>query len=613
MKAHRATKPGTCGTCQQEYRPGTNLLLSDDAKDLIGCDLCPSLQIKVKIKKAAEGDRLTWQVHDKDKRFKCENCGSWNEPGSMKLSTRIEGQQWPVVIACPQCRDLTPIDKAALKLGPQGAAAERVEKAKAKAEAQNWTVEQANDAARREAMVGNWAPAAALLSHDPTLAETAAKRNMDLPRLVSAFVTAAMLDPALAACTAASWVIAFRQALELGIYPAKGALALGYLIARGDTVCLQVGYKAASDIVLSLPDVTGLNTGIYWPCEAQLGNLAAPYHEARRHARACLARGNPPPAGLLDEAAKDIEARGRAILARCVERLAAAKVDPAKPTAADRVAHANLLALHAALSLDPFEAGKDWWEWEWFRFVASDDLIVLDLPTPGIWERPTMNNAAGIVPAAAWALVRVRGRRDSVAEVIEAPRVMAIAAKGGNGQINKSGGMTGSVWGDDQSAYWMWCKTALLQAAVHGRLRLRDVDPDRARILEMLEPGDPEAQPTLPAQHSDLASYAWARAGELRQQGAGAGQPSVPADRRLPVDDTPPVLDIPDPAAAQPERVPVPVVAGVPSVEQLRDLISEGEVGRADAAFEAAGIPPGVPLSELSSEQREQIARHLRG
>lgn len=612
MKAHRASKPGKCGTCQQEYKPGAALLLSDDGKDLIGCELCPSLQIKVKLKKSIEGDRLSWQVHDKDRKFKCENCGNWNEPGAMKLTARIDGgPNWPVVIACPQCKDLTPIDRAALKLGPQGAAAEKAEKARAKTEAQNWTVEQANDAGRREAMVGNWAPAAALLSHDPTLPETAAKRNMDLPRLTSAFVTAAMLDPALAACTAASWVIAFRQALELGIYPTKGALALGYLFARGDTACLQVGYKAASDIVLSLPDVTGLNTGIYWPCEAQLGNLAAPYHEARRHARACIAKGHAPPAGAIDEAAKVVEARGKATLARCIERLHAAKVDPEKPTAQDRINHANLLALYAALKLDAFEAGRDWWEWEWFRWVAGDDLIVLDLPAPGIWARPTMNNAAGVVPAAAWALVRLRGRRDSVAEVIEAPRVMAIGVKGGNGTINKAGGMAGSVWGDDQSADWMWRKTALLQAAVHGRLRLRDVDPDRARVLEMLEPGDPEAQPTLPTQHADLASYAWARAGELRQQAPASGQ-VVPADRRLGVDDAPPVLDIPDEPSQQTERVLVPASSGAPSVAELQELVMSMNEARVDAAFESAGIPSGVPVGELTSEQRAQVAAALR-
>lgn len=612
MKAHRANKPGKCGTCQHEYGPGTALLLSDDSKELIGCERCPSLPVKVKLKKAMEGDKLSWQVHDKDKRFKCENCGSWNEPGSMKLSARIDGgPNWPVVIACPQCRDLTPIDIAALKIGPQGAAAEKVEKAKAKAEAQNWTVDQANDANRREAMVGNWAPAAALLSHDPTLAETAAKRNMDLPRLVSAFVTAAMLDPALAACTAASWVIAFRQALELGIYPSKGALALGYLIARADVVCLQVGYKAASDIVLSLPDVTGLNTGIYWPCEAQLGNLAAPYHEARRHARACLARGNPPPVGLLDESAKAVEARGKTVLARCVERLAAAKVDPANPTAADRVAHANLLALHAALSLDPFEAGKDWWEWEWFRYVASDDLIILDVPPPGIWQRPSLNNAAGIVPAAAWALVRVRGRRDSVAEVIEAPLVMAIAAKGGNGQVNKSGGMSGSVWGDDVSAYWMWCKTALLRAAVHGRLRLRDVDPDRARILEMLEPGDPDAQPVA-AVHTDLTSYAWARSAELRgakpqQQPDGATTPA-PENRQLPVDERAPVIEDWARGPAQPEQVLVPA----DPVAALRQAIEDAHPDNLSAAFESTGIPEGVHLTDLTGEERARLLAALK-
>lgn len=613
MKVRNSTKPGKCSTCQREYQPDTPLLLSDDGKELIGCSHCPSLQIKVKIKKAVEGDRLRWEPNDRW--FKCDNCGSKNEAGTMRLLSKID-DKW-VRIACPQCRDLTPIDLAALKLGPQGAAAEKAEAKKRLTEAQTWTVEQANDAGRREQMVGSWAPAAALLSHDPTLAETAARRKMDLGRLTSAFVTAAMLDPALAACTPASWVIAFRQALELGIYPSKGALALGYLIARGDVVCLQVGYKAASDIVLSLPDVSGLNTGVYWRCEAVLGNTAAQYHAAIRTARQSLARGQAPPPGLVEAAARAVAERGEAMRKRLLERLAAAKVEPARPSATEQLKHAHDLALLAALSIDPIDAGKEWYEWEWFRYVAADDLIVLDLPPPGIWARPTYNNAAGVVPAAAWALIRVRGKRDNVAEVIEAPRIMSIAAKGGNGKIEASGGMSGSVWGDDTSCDWMWRKTALLQAAVHGRLRLAEVDPERAQILEMLEPADPEAATARGAStHVDLASFAWARAAEISGRATAPTTEQrrpAPDTHQLPVDDSPPVLDIPEQPVAQPERVPVPVVAGVPSVEQLRDLISEGEVSRADAAFEAAGIPPGVPLSELSSEQREQIARHLRG
>lgn len=579
MKLHNANGPGQCSVCKKDYPKGFVLLISDDKRQ-VGCGACTALPVVAKIARlSARG--LRWEPHTKDKKFKCESCGSWNEPGKMKALLRIQGQQWPVCVACEQCPDLTEQDRAAIAAGMTDADKKRLEDKAAAEKARRLTDEEARDPAALRTRQGNWPRAWDALQHEreAVLEPLAAKRGIDLARLKSAFEVLAVETPAIAACTEMSLLRAYKTCLELGVYPGRGPLALAYLIPRADELTVQSGYKLYADLVLTLQGTAGLATGVAWRCEQVLGNLAAPYHAVLRAAKEASRQQRPFNPEAVTEASRVVRARGAQVL-ESTRQL------PAPPSARDAVERA---ALVSALELDLLTAGMEWFEWEWFRYHAPSDLVVLDLPGPGVWDRPRFDNQRGVVPSAAWARVARRGA-SAVAEVVDWETVFAIAQKGGNAKANKEGGLDGSVWGDNQSCTWMWAKTALVQASTHGRLPLRAADPERMALLERLDLPEVEAQDNAPVRaYATLAEAAVARAAELRaprSAPAPVAAPQAPQIEESPPDDyfepveqrelvpveEPPAPADPPTAAPGPERAAESPLA---RVRRYKDLVGE--------------------------------------
>lgn len=631
MIAHKANKPGKCPACHQDYTAGVLLLLADDKKEIKGCAACPSLATRARIARLST-PRLQWEAHtsDKNKPFLCEGCRKWGQVGTMRARVRLEGEKYAVTVACGDCPDLTAAEKVAIAAGMSDEDKARQERKEAEARLKNFTPEELDDPEALQRRTGSWAAAWEVIQRDPSIKETAKRRKMDPIRLGSAFALASMGSPGLRAANHLSHVNAYQAALELGVYPAKGPLALAYLIPRGEDVVLQPGYKLWADMVHTLRDVTGVETGIAWKCEVLLGNLAAPYHAVQRAAQAALRQGKSFDLRLVEAARHQAQKRGAELLAQLQKPMPEGKTVSA-------VEAANLLALRAALEMTTLSAGAEWFDFEWFRHHEPSHLLVQHLPPPGTWERPRLDNAKGIVPAAAWALVRrTRGHND-VVMIVDAQTVMEIAVKGRNAKLNSAGGLDGDVWGENQSAGWMWRKTALIQATIHGQLPLRDADPERMELLQHLEVLDAtqvnEDEVGAARVYSTVTEAANDRAAAYRRQAAQAQrpQPAVavverpaltdggepeepfewPEERELePVRDE---VEQPAPAAAMAASA---VSAGeasgdAPSAAELADL--ERMVGPdcAAAARSRLRLTAAANLDRLSPEERRQLAGHL--
>lgn len=598
MKLHKSTKPGTCDICRKEYAAGFTLLLSDDNK-LMGCRNCTALPIVAKIARLSTRE-LRWETHTKEKKFKCEACGNWNEPGTRKALQRIEGQQWQVCVACEKCPDLTEVDRAAIAAGITDADRKKLSDKEAAERGRHLTDEEAKDPKALRTRQGNWPRAWDALQHerDAVLVPLAEKRHISLERLKSAFEVLAIETPAIAGCTEMSLMRAFKTCLELGVYPGKGPLALAYLIPRADELTVQSGYKLYADLVLTLPGVSGLVTGVAWKCEQVLGNLAAPYHAILRAAREAARQQRPFNPDAIAEAARVVRGRGQKVLDQ-----ARALPQPTGLGAARELA--NRQALIAGLEIDLVTGGMEWFEWEWFRWHAPSDLVVIDFPPPGIWSRPRFDNQRGVLPDAAWARVTRRGA-SAVAEVVDWETVLVIAQKGGNAKANKDGGLDGSVWGDNQSCTWMWAKTALVQASTHGRLPLRAADPERMALLEHLDLAEPDSVDNAPMRaYTTLAEGATDRAAQFRAQAQAeraASQSQAPQIEEMPPEDYFEPEEERELVETRHEPSPEPAAQAAPAPRATRQRAAPqpAQADQAHAEPQAAGQGQELPLQKLT-------------
>lgn len=493
IKIVNAKSAGECTACHQSYAPGTVLLVTGDGKDakLLGCANCQSLQIKAKIARVS-GQARAYPC-DRDK-YKCEACGKWDNAGKGKIifKVKIDGEKYPSIAACENCSDLSPAERAKIAAGPTDSQRATLDDKSKQAEHTRTqkAPENEEEALRR---LGTWAEAAKTLAMDPTLPAMAKRRGMDLSRLMSVFANQATRDLNSRDATMDSWMTAFRDALQLGTYPSKGSFAESYLITRKNSkldafeVTLQTGYKCVSSVILSVRG-TKIQKDIVWPCQAVLGNLAAPYHAAVRNLRrAEKARDQAYLRGLWDprpveEAKDEVQQAEQTVIAAGEKMLARIAAD---------VTDANQKALRAALALKPEIIGRPWYSWEWYRFHQPTDLLILDYPSAAFWSPPEMRNQDGVIPSAACCLIERQGAPPIAIEV-PADTVKQIAVKGRNATINGKGGLTGDTWGDNQGSHWMWEKTALIQLAVHGRFPLREIDPERAAILSRTEAAQEE-------------------------------------------------------------------------------------------------------------------------
>lgn len=488
IKIVNAKSAGECSACHQSYAPGTVLLVTGSGNDakLIGCANCQSLMIKAKIARVSGKSKP--YPSDRDK-YKCEACGKWENAGTGKITfkAKIEGEQYTKIVGCGQCPDLSPAEQGKIAAGPSEEQQRTIGQKQAQQE--HARTQRAPETAD-EALVklGNWAEAMKTLALDPTLEVMARRRKMDLNRLYSAFSAQAIRDINCNGASVDSWITAFRDALQLGTYPGKGPFAESYLIARYSKeiqmqeVSLQAGYKCVAAVILTVPG-TNIKVGTAWPCQAILGNLAAPYHTAVRQLRraekeasALLKVGiyDPRPVEAakqeLREAAEQVKANGAKMLARI----------PAD------VKDANQRSMRDALNISAETHGRDWFTWEWYRFHGPTDLLIQDYPSATFWKPPALRNSDGQVPSLACCLIERRNAPPIACE-IPSDQVIAIAVKGRQATMNGKGGLNGTVWGDDLGAHHMWHKTALLQLALHGRFPLREIDPERAAILSRSE------------------------------------------------------------------------------------------------------------------------------
>lgn len=625
MIAKKATKPGRC-KCEFEYGEQTLLLLSDDGKTLLGCEKCPSDAVQAKLLRVTRPN-APWRSHTGPKKYRCDACGGWHDPGGYRLPISVQGREYPLICGCSNCPDLTPAEKVRATASLSEEDRRKIADKEAALAARRFTDEEAKDPAARRARMGNWSRALDVLRQDwQVLGEIAAKRQINLDRLASAFEVRCFESPALAACAETTLVNAFRTAVELGVYPGKGPTALAYLIPMGDEATLRPGYKLWADLILNLPGVMSLQTGIVWRCEEILGLRAAAYHKAKRAAMAAIKQGKPQAIqtaqAMLQIAEAETQRRGAEMLDKLQRRDLTAETP--KEAAENR-------ALCAALALTDETAGMNWWEWEWFRYVGGGErLAFLDIPSPGIWQRPAMCNALGVVPSAAFAMVHRRGA-DNVVRLVDAKTVMLIAVKGKNARLNDKGGLDGDVWGDDQSAPHMWAKTALIQVATHGELPLRQADPERVTILERIDEGattsdDVQAAVSL---YTSIGDLAVARAAEIRGR-------ARPAAVRGPTVERPALPDHGEPEEPfewpEEDREPVPILVGearteapaaasasaaaptsddVPSAEDLAALETNVGPEYVAAARAKLRLSAGANLARLSAEDRSAYARAL--
>jgi hypothetical protein len=489
----QSTKPGECGACNQTYPEKHAILVqrNGDTFDVVGCEACGDAKIRARV---ARLSGVKW--YPAEKKYKCESCGKWDEQfaGAMVGKAKIPNHAFTgmSVVVCRQCPDLTPAESAKIKAGPTEDQTRNTEQKNQQANhARNQKAPTTPEEA--EAKLGNWAEAAKTLSMDPILPQMARRRGMDLGRLMSCFAAQAIRDINCCNASVDSWTTAFRDALQLGTYPGKGPFAESYLIARFNStlqmqeITLQAGYKCVAAVILTAPG-TNIKPGVAWPCQAILGNLAAPFHAAVRNLRraekaaeALLRNGiyDPRPVEAAKaeviEAANAVKAAGKKMLDRI----------PAD------IKDANQQAMRNALLITAETHGRDWFTWEWYRFHAPTDLLIQDYPSATFWKPPAIRNSEGQVPSLACCVIERRGAPPIACE-IPADQVLAIAVKGRQATQNGKGGLNGTVWGDDLGCHHMWHKTALIQLAVHGRFPLREVDPERAAILSRTEAAQSE-------------------------------------------------------------------------------------------------------------------------
>ena len=385
--------------------------------------------------------------------------------------------------------------------------------------------------------------------------------------LAMAAVTACLNSSQLPTCEPMSWVIALQGAAASGMIPdpGMGPAAVAYFVPRGGKVSLDLSYRGLCHLAFNGRQVKGHHEEVVWECEVVLGELVSllrSHHPYEREA-------------------------GEKLRQQLVQ-----KPDPML-SQWDR----DMIAL----ALDR----PDGLAYPWFRYQESPQQLLHRRPrwfVPPAWNEQMTTLPWGVfcdVPL-------VQGGRAIV--VLTRDQCYERAVRGGNVRLvveekgDKRARLAPSQkWGKWATTPWLRDQGEMMKKTVIRDVMTGGKVPVNVRIQKAL------AAEIIDGEFTQVSNPAQTLDQHLKT--IAAGKP-VPETHQI--EDQGEAPDYVAEAERLEQREPVPV-GGAVSMSALREAMSEASEAQIDAAYEAAGVPSGVLLDDMSSRERERFYAALGG